>query len=70
MLDFFEKNDYIFDKNYYNSRKIPKMAFKKYLSLLYDNGVKQDIRFIEMRNPYGLKCALNLNSGAEACGMG
>ena len=35
----------------------------KKLTFSYDDGVTQDIRFIEMLNKYGLKATLNLNSG-------
>lgn len=35
----------------------------KAFTLSYDDGVKQDIRFIELLNKYGLKCTFNLNSG-------
>lgn len=36
---------------------------RKAFTLSYDDGVKQDIRFIEMLNKYGLKGTFNLNSG-------
>lgn len=39
------------------------MAYKKYFTLSYDDGVKQDARFAELINRYGLKCTFNLNSG-------
>ncbi len=39
------------------------MAFKKYFTLSYDDGVQQDRRFLEILNRYGLKCTFNLNSG-------
>lgn len=35
----------------------------KKLTFSYDDGVTQDIRFIEMLNKYGLKATFNLNSG-------
>ena len=31
--------------------------------LSYDDGVRQDVRLVEMINKYGLKCTFNLNSG-------
>lgn len=34
----------------------------KAFTLSYDDGVTQDIRFIELINKYGLKCTFNLNS--------
>ncbi len=39
------------------------MAYKKYFTLSYDDGVKQDKRFIELIDRYGLKGTFNLNSG-------
>lgn len=36
---------------------------RKAFTLSYDDGVKQDIRFIELLNKYGLKGTFNLNSG-------
>ncbi len=35
----------------------------KAVTFSYDDGVVQDIRFIELLNKYGLKCTFNLNSG-------
>lgn len=35
---------------------------KKYFTLSYDDGVTQDIRFIDLLNKYGLKATFNLNS--------
>ncbi|MBR7181829.1 MAG: polysaccharide deacetylase family protein [Clostridia bacterium] len=35
----------------------------KKLTFSYDDGVTQDIRFIELLNKYGLKATFNLNSG-------
>lgn len=34
----------------------------KAVTFSYDDGVKQDIRLIELLNKYGLKCTFNLNS--------
>lgn len=36
---------------------------KKAVTFSYDDGVVQDIRFIELLNKYNLKCTFNLNSG-------
>lgn len=36
---------------------------KKCFTLSYDDGVLQDIPFLEMINLYGVKCTFNLNSG-------
>ena len=38
----------------------------KALTLSYDDGVDQDIRFMEILNEYGIKCTFNLNSGCYA----
>lgn len=38
----------------------------KAFTLSYDDGVEQDIRFIEICNKYGLKCTFNLNAGLYA----
>lgn len=38
------------------------MEYKKILTLSFDDGITQDIRFIEILNKYGLKCTFNLNS--------
>lgn len=35
---------------------------KKAITFSYDDGVTQDIRFVELLNKYGLKCSFNLNS--------
>ena len=37
--------------------------FNKAITFSFDDGVAQDIRFIEILNKYGLKCTFNLNSG-------
>lgn len=37
-------------------------AKKKAITFSYDDGVTQDIRFVELLNKYGLKCTFNLNS--------
>ena len=36
---------------------------KKAVTLSYDDGVKQDKRFVEILNKYNIKCTFNLNSG-------
>ncbi len=38
------------------------MNYKKIVTFSFDDGVTQDIRFIEILNKYGLKCTFNLNS--------
>lgn len=38
---------------------------KKAFTLSYDDGITQDIRFVELLNRYGLKCTFNLNSGIQ-----
>ncbi len=39
------------------------MAYKKYFTLSYDDGVLQDKRLVEIFNRYNLKCTFNVNSG-------
>ncbi|MBQ3086766.1 MAG: polysaccharide deacetylase family protein [Clostridia bacterium] len=39
------------------------MAYKKYFTLSYDDGVLQDRRLVEIFNRYNLKCTFNVNSG-------
>lgn len=39
------------------------MAYKKYFTLSYDDGVEQDRRLVEIFNRYNLKCTFNINSG-------
>ncbi len=36
--------------------------YKKILTFSFDDGVMQDIRFVEILNKYGLKCTFNINS--------
>ena len=47
--------------------KYSKLLFPNFLNkcitLSYDDGVKQDIRFCEILKKYGLKCTFNINSG-------
>lgn len=39
------------------------MAYKKYVTLSFDDGLEQDKRTIEILKQYGLKATFNLNSG-------
>ncbi len=39
------------------------MTYKKYVTFSYDDGVKQDIRLLELFNRYGLKGTFNLDTG-------
>jgi len=39
--------------------------FNKAVTFSYDDGVRQDIRLIELFNRYKLKCTFNINSGLE-----
>ena len=41
---------------------------KKAVTFSFDDGVTQDIRFIELLKQYGLKCTFNLNSELLGCG--
>ena len=46
------------------------MNYKKILTLSFDDGVTQDVRFIELLDKYGIKCTFNLNSellGVSGC---
>ncbi len=36
---------------------------KKAITLSYDDGVRQDVRFMSIINKYGIKCTFNINSG-------
>lgn len=48
----------------YIPRKIEKREKPyKFLTLSFDDGVKQDERFIEMLDKRGIKCTFNINSG-------
>ena len=38
----------------------------KAVTLSYDDGITQDIRFIEMLDKYGLRCTFNLNLGRQS----
>ncbi len=38
------------------------MDFKKYITFSYDDGVKQDVRLVELLNKYNLKATFNINS--------
>ena len=38
---------------------------KRYLVLSFDDGPKEDIRFVELLNKYNIPATLNLNSGLE-----
>ena len=39
---------------------------RKALTLSYDDGVEQDIKFVGILDKHGLKCTFNLNSGCFA----
>ncbi len=41
-------------------------AYRKALTLSYDDGVTQDIRLVELLNRYGIKCTFNLNTGIQS----
>lgn len=43
-------------------RKLYPGGKKKAFSITYDDGITQDIRFVELLNQYGLKGTFNLNS--------
>ena len=39
---------------------------KKSVTFSFDDGVKQDIPFVELLNKYGMKCTFNLNTGISS----
>ena len=39
------------------------MAYKKYFTMSFDDGLEQDKRIIQILNRYGIKCTFNLNAG-------
>ena len=41
-------------------------GLRKALTLSYDDGVEQDVRFMDILDKYGIKCTFNLNSGCWA----
>ena len=43
-------------------RKLYPAGKRKAFSITYDDGVMQDLRFVELMNRYGLKGTFNLNS--------
>ena len=43
-------------------RKLYPDGKKKAFNVTYDDGVLQDVRFVELMNQYGLKGTFNLNS--------
>ena len=45
-----------------DKRKLYPNGKKKAFSITYDDGITQDIRFVELLNKYGLKGTFNLNS--------
>ena len=47
----------------FNVKKLYSMGKTKAFNVTYDDGVLQDIRFVEMLNKYSLKGTFNLNSG-------
>ena len=41
-------------------------GLRKALTLSYDDGVEQDVRFMNILDQYGIRCTFNLNSGCWA----
>jgi peptidoglycan/xylan/chitin deacetylase (PgdA/CDA1 family) len=39
------------------------MAYQKYFTMSFDDGLEQDKRIIQILNRYGIKCTFNLNAG-------
>lgn len=50
-------------------RKLYPQGKRKAFSVTYDDGVEQDVRFVDMLNRYGMKGTFNLNSGLMAQGF-
>ena len=50
-------------------RKLYPYGKKKAFNITYDDGVFQDIRFVQLLNRYGLKGTFNLNSGLSESGF-
>ncbi|MBR4081740.1 MAG: polysaccharide deacetylase family protein [Clostridia bacterium] len=50
-------------------RKLYPHGKRKAFSVTYDDGVEQDVRFVDMLNRYGMKGTFNLNSGLMAQGF-
>lgn len=50
-------------------RKLYPEGRRKAFNISYDDGVIQDIRFVELLNRYGLKGTFNLNFGLMRCGF-
>ena len=50
-------------------RKLYPNGRKKAFNVTYDDGVEQDVRFVQLLNRYGLKGTFNLNSGLMAQGF-
>lgn len=44
-------------------KRLYKNGYTKAFNITYDDGILQDVRFIELLNRYGLKGTFNLNSG-------
>ena len=44
-------------------RKLYPGGKRKAVNFSYDDGVTQDVRFVELLNRYGIPCTFNLNSG-------
>ena len=55
--------DHVTEDGEYMIRKLYPNGKKKAFNVTYDDGVLQDIRFVELLNKYGLKGTFNLNSG-------
>lgn len=49
--------------NKYNIKKLYRYGKAKVFNVTYDDGVLQDVRFVELLNKYNLKGTFNLNSG-------
>ena len=39
------------------------MAYQKFFTMSFDDGIEQDKKIIQVLNQYGIKCTFNLNAG-------
>ena len=54
--------DYVLERESEMVRKLYPNGKRKAFNITYDDGILQDVRFVELLNKYGLKGTFNLNS--------
>ena len=62
VINFFAKKSKFEKGRKWMIRKLYPQGKKKAFSITYDDGVTQDVRFVELLNKYGLNGTFNLNS--------